>query len=775
MKHFTLFCFLILTSCRVFAQQDTRSLRDSLSSELKKAVKEDSSRLSLLSRLMEVSESSDLYAIAKPLLLLSEKLLPGAKTKAEKDKYLYHKANALNNIGYHFQDIGEIDSANFYYLSSLDIHKQAFNQKEISVAYLNLGSLAQLKGDMDAALKFYEDALAIQQKNADFENMSVSLNNLGNLQMSKGNIQNGITYHLKALNLREELKDSVGLTYTLLNLGGAYYMLGEFDSTLFYFNKCLQIQSLLPEKKSMVPLLNNIGIINKEKGDLPRALKFFFESLTLSEQIKLKVESCTALNNIATIYELQDDHKRGLIYHFKSLKIREEINDSEGIATSMSNIGANYYRQKKYEEAISFMNKSLSIAEKIGSKNIMAKVQNNLGALYRDKNEIDTAQFYFEKSLSISESTGNKHGISQTLNNLSKILYNKGNFTSAFNHSERSLKLATEIGNVELIRNSAEQQALILEALGRYKESIQKQRLFMTMRDSLTNKENKKEIVRKEFQYEYEKTMAQVKFNQDKKNIIAQKELQKQKLVRNGFVGGFAIMLIFAGVFFTQRNKIKKGKKISDELLLNILPAEVAEELKQNGKAEAKLFDDVTVMFTDFKNFTQISERLTPSELVAEIHTCFMAFDKIITTHNIEKIKTIGDSYMCAGGLPVKNKTNATDVVNAAIAIQAFMNQHSENRQKLSKEFFEIRIGIHTGPVVAGIVGIKKFAYDIWGDTVNIASRMESSGEPGSINISNSTYELVKDKFNCIYRGKIQAKNKGDIDMYFVSSSMGES
>lgn len=149
-------------------------------------------------------------------------------------------------------------------------------------------------------------------------------------------------------------------------------------------------------------------------------------------------------------------------------------------------------------------------------------------------------------------------------------------------------------------------------------------------------------------------------------------------------------------------------KKKSDDLLLNILPEEVAEELKLNGNANAKEFDEVTVMFTDFKGFTQISEKLSPEELVAEIHTCFKAFDEIITSHNIEKIKTIGDSYMCAGGLPIKNKTHAIDVVNAAIEIQQFMLNHLQLRKNEGKEVFEIRIGIHTGTVVAGIVGVKK-------------------------------------------------------------------
>ena len=194
----------------------------------------------------------------------------------------------------------------------------------------------------------------------------------------------------------------------------------------------------------------------------------------------------------------------------------------------------------------------------------------------------------------------------------------------------------------------------------------------------------------------------------------------------------------------------------------------MAEELKEKDNVEAKDFDEVTVMFTDFKGFTSISDRLAAKELVSELDYCFKGFDNIIGKYEIEKIKTIGDSYMLAGGLPVKNKTHAKDVVNVAIKIVEFMKARNEQNIKEGKPVFEIRIGINTGPVVAGIVGVKKFAYDIWGHTVNLASRMQSNGEVGRINISPSTYELVKNDFTCSYRGRIFVKNIGAVDMYFV-------
>ena len=219
-----------------------------------------------------------------------------------------------------------------------------------------------------------------------------------------------------------------------------------------------------------------------------------------------------------------------------------------------------------------------------------------------------------------------------------------------------------------------------------------------------------------------------------------------------------------------QKAVVEKEKKRSDDLLLNILPQEVADELKEKGSAEARLIDEVTILFTDFKGFTQLSDKLTPKELVGEINECFSAFDHIMGKYGVEKIKTIGDAYMAAGGLPTSNTTHAIDVLNAAIAIQRYMYEYNTKKAAEGKLLFEIRIGVHSGPVVAGIVGVKKFAYDIWGDTVNTASRMESSGEVGKINISGATYELIKDKIICSRRGKVFAKGKGEIEMYFVES-----
>ncbi len=218
-----------------------------------------------------------------------------------------------------------------------------------------------------------------------------------------------------------------------------------------------------------------------------------------------------------------------------------------------------------------------------------------------------------------------------------------------------------------------------------------------------------------------------------------------------------------------QRSLIEEEQKKSEALLLNILPFEVARQLKTKGRAGTRQYKMVSVLFTDFKGFSKSSKQLEAKDLVNILDTYFAKFDDIIGNHYMEKIKTIGDAYMCAGGLPLRNKSNPFNAVLSGLEIQQYMNVLNDNKVVKNLSIWELRLGIHTGEVVAGVVGKKKFAYDIWGETVNIASRMEQAGHVGMVNISGTTYEYIKDYFECDHRGKIEAKNIGKVDMYFVN------
>lgn len=215
-----------------------------------------------------------------------------------------------------------------------------------------------------------------------------------------------------------------------------------------------------------------------------------------------------------------------------------------------------------------------------------------------------------------------------------------------------------------------------------------------------------------------------------------------------------------------QNREVEQQKHLSDSLLLNILPEEVAVELRTNGMVAPKYFEDVTILFTDFVGFTVSTEHLAAEDVVHVLHDYFTAFDKICARYGIEKLKTIGDSYMCIAGLPTRTPSHPVDAVMAAFEM---IHEVERRAGEGSLAGWKVRIGIHTGPVVAGVVGIDKFAFDIWGDTVNYSSRMESSGAPNRINISERTYARVKDFFECQYRGKVLTKEKREVDMYFVN------
>lgn len=218
-----------------------------------------------------------------------------------------------------------------------------------------------------------------------------------------------------------------------------------------------------------------------------------------------------------------------------------------------------------------------------------------------------------------------------------------------------------------------------------------------------------------------------------------------------------------------QKQKAENQKKLADKLLINIFPYEIAEQLKVKGYATPKHYRLVSIIFTDFVGFSKLSEQLSMYDLIKELGMYFEKFDMITKAHYIEKIKTIGDSYMCAGGLPIRNKSNPIDTVLAALEMQKFVTDTNIIKQKNNQPKWEIRLGIHTGEVISGVIGKSKMAYDIWGDAVNTASRMESNGEINKINISGSTYTYIRKYFNCSYRGKVEVRNMGEIDMYFVT------
>jgi adenylate cyclase len=558
-------------------------------------------------------------------------------------------------------------------------------------------------------------------------------------------------------------KNDTKTVQDLLNLANAFRDISE-DSSIKYARKALSLSEFLNYKPGVIRSLLNMGITYSIYQHYMDSANYYIaiakDAAADTKDFEM-VARCW--NMMGRNMEMFNNYKAASRYLDSAQAIFQNIRDTIGLVSVLSRKGEilsdqgtdnRYKAYKLFQQALAFSRQCRIPDDTLEGLYIA------LGEFYFQLGEYDTARHFYFMAKPLAEKLKKPGFISYLYTCMAQIFLTEKKYDSAFYYAMKGLKISQDFSMLKEIMDNLLLLCQIYKAKDNFKEALHFYEQYVTLNDSVRNASVEQSVTRINFELQTVK-------NREKINL-QNHELNRQKLIRNGFIGGFIIVLLFAGIFFSQRNKISKEKKRSEQLLLNILPAEVADELKAKGSAEAKHFDRVTVMFTDFKGFTKMSEKLSPAQLVAEIDICFKAFDQIISNYNIEKIKTIGDSYMCAGGLPTPNSTNAADVVSAATEIQQFMQQHLQQRVNEGKESFEIRIGVHTGPVVAGIVGVKKFAYDIWGDTVNIASRMESSGEAGKVNISGDTFQLVKDKFICIYRGKIEAKYKGEIDMYFV-------
>ncbi len=589
-----------------------------------------------------------------------------------------------------------------------------------------------------------------------------------------------VQYGEQALALAEKLGWKKGIASSNGAMGVIYNNLSDFHKALEYLQKSLQMNRALNDLSGMARSYSAIGNAYYFQSDYPQALDYYLESVKLCEKTGDRY-AAAPLSNIGAIYMDLEKYPEALEYFEKAKKLNEESGNKTFLAVNFSNIGIVYSKLGNEAKALEYYFKAVAIDEKTGNMAALSFLYPNIGTSYLNKGDLDNALNYAQKTMRISRELDDKGNLAFSYGLTGKIYltilqthdqkalnrYFSGDanrcLQTAKTYADSSIALNRETGLIDQLKNGYELLSTLQMLQGDHKSALENYQQYTALKDSIFNMEEDRKITQTAMQYEFDKKEAVAQAEQEKKDI-------RQRNVRNSIAAGLLGALLFLIVVYRQRNRIAREKKRAEELLLNILPEEVARELQEKGSADAKMIDEVTVLFSDFKGFTQASEKVSPRELVAEINECFSAFDQIMTKYGVEKIKTIGDAYMAAGGLPTPNLTHALDVVHAALEMQQFMLDRKKSRDLSDKLNFEIRIGVHTGPVVAGIVGLKKFAYDIWGDTVNTASRMESSSESGKINISGTTYEKVKGHFVCIHRGKIQAKGKGEINMYFVES-----
>ncbi|MCU7547610.1 tetratricopeptide repeat protein [Chitinophagaceae bacterium LB-8] len=598
-------------------------------------------------------------------------------------------------------------------------------------------------------------------------------------ELAGSNPDQAISYSLQAKKLADQIKFPKGTALALKNLGFVYFYQSKPFEAIQYWTQSLEVFKSIKDLSGVSNMLNNIGVIYNAQGDYEKALANYLASLKAGEQSGDQLRIVTALQNVGNVYALKKEtYDKALDYYLRALDLGKTVKEYNDIAGTSANIGEVYFNKGKDSLALHYYEEALKAYRDAKDESSLPFVYNAIGKVYKKQGKYDEALRFHTKAYTAAQSVeyNRKQFMAQSLLGLANTYRAKGDLPTALDYFSKAEVIGREINALDELKDIYQGLSSAYASAKQYDEAFKYQTLFTDVKDTLYNIETDKKLTRMEFDFNLQKKQGEINLL-TKDKAIRELEVKRQRQAKQALMLGLVMLGVIAFIIFrnflakVKINKILDRQKAQIEhLLLNILPSEVAKELQVSGTATPRHYENVSVLFTDFKSFTSIADKMPPQELVEELNSCFMAFDNIIEKYNLEKIKTIGDAYMCAGGIPTPDSDHPIRIVKAAMEIREFIHGYNSKRLELGLAVWDIRIGIHVGPIVAGVVGRKKYAYDIWGSTVNIASRMESNGEPGQINVSAAACEMVKHKFICTPRGKIYAKNIGEIDMYFVES-----
>lgn len=631
-------------------------------------------------------------------------------------------------------------------------------KKNLPNTYNKLAILAEYNQQTQKAITLCDEGLKIAKEQNNLQEQIHFFNNLGYLYRKQNNTFLSLSYFEQAISANKELlkqKNTPAQEATIAqNIGTILTNIRRYNEAHNYYTTSRKLRETNNNQPMVVESMNCIALNYFLEGELDKCKNVLDKAILLGKEVK-------ANKQLMDSYEILSQ------LHLKENNLKEyrPAND-------------NYNRYKNIlQDEIGAKKNALN-----NKKSEIDKIENNAKLEFRETENQDLLAINLKKEKEIAEVNLQKAekerelALSETKLRIAQAEKAQKDklIAEATARSARQEKELAQAARETAEANLAKSEAEEAQAKAQAKEAKQAQILAQTQTLQATKDKERLEIEQKRQIQVYFLTALAIFFalimgfilfffyrNRRKNELLKKQNHELNELNEELNQSKEEIA--------AQRDTVERERQKSDNLLLNILPISTARELKEKGTATPQSYQMVSVLFTDFKGFTNIASKMTPQEVIKELDKCFLAFDEIIEKYNLEKIKTIGDAYMCAGGLPIPNTTNPIDAVRAGLEIQEFMQKFIAEKQAQGKESWEIRLGIHTGEVIAGVVGKKKFAYDIWGDAVNIASRMESSGEVGKVNISEHTYELVKDVFECEYRGKIYAKNKGDVDMYFVT------
>lgn len=660
--------------------------------------------------------------------------------------------------------IKRYDDAIFAYAQSADGHLGQGDRFGAANAYERISGIYQQLGNYDKSLDFAAKTLNLYEALRDRPAMARILSTIGTGHYYKGQNDSAIAYYGRSLDIRRELGDSTAMADMLLNIGSVHSVNADYLLAMERLQEANSIRRNLGDSKGLAQGLNNMGTILREQGRYAQSIDHYTEALSLREQLKDTLGMVSSLVNIGTIYQVQNYLDEALANYMRSLELLESKREDRYMAIVINNIGGVHQKKGDLETALLWLNRSSDIMQRTGDRGGYAATLGSIGDVLLASGRIDEARENLTSSLIIRRELGDRKGIPSAMIGLAKVELASGRIELALNLADSALIEGRAVGAITLMEEASGMLYRLYRQRAEPQKALEMFELNMTLRDSIRNEEHQRTLMRLRFQSDFDRKEALLAAEQQRKDTLVQEQMRRRELQRNVGYGSLGLMMAVAALFFVQRNRIAKEKHRSESLLLNILPEATAEELKTTGAATPRLHVNATVLFTDFVGFTEVADRLSAKELVILLDSYFKAYDRIVRKHGLEKIKTIGDAYMAASGLGHSDGETVVRAVRAALEMVDETRKMGAN----AANGFHIRIGLHTGPVVAGVVGDHKFQYDIWGDTVNIASRMESASISDRVNISHATYQQVSEAFVCTPRGEFPVKGKGDMRMYFV-------
>src|SRR5258705_7229718 len=524
--------------------------------------------------------------------------------------------------------------------------------------------------------------------------------------------EKAIEIALQAKAQAEKIDFKQGIAYALKNIGLGYYFQEKKVETLDYWGQSLKIFEDLKDDVGISNLLNNIAAVYVNQGDYERGLEYGLRSLKLAEKTGDKLRLLSALNTVGSIYyKNKDTWDKALGYLKSALPYCEAVGRKDAIGIISENIGEIYADKNQMDSALIYYQRSIAA---VGDDPSSSFAYNGIGKLYLKKGDIKKALDYHNKALSIADKTNSPRHIQESLRGIANVYVKQNDFTTALNYYDRARVIAEQIKAVDALKDIYSEMAIAYAGTDDYKNAFKYRSLYADIKDTLYNTERDKKLGSLQFEFDLQKKQSEINLLTKNKDLqIVQ--TKRQRFAKNAFMIGLVLAFIIAALIFRDyRVKVKthvlvdKQKNEIEHLLLNVLPKEVAKELQLTGRATPRHYKSVAVMFTDFRGFTLLTDHMSPDELVAELDACFNVFDEIIAKHNLEKIKTIEDSYMCAGGIPIEDDLHVLKIVKAGNEIQQYIVTNNEKRQENGLEPCNLRIGIHVGPVVAGGEGKKK-------------------------------------------------------------------